>query len=359
MGCHTRSVGRIRSLAAILVVVMLCADAVVLAGCAGDADEGAAHPFGPPPEASPRVHAWAAGEVGGLLVTTDGGATWSRQRFYLSQRAVDVAFPDVVTGWLVTEGGTVLATTDGGAEWTVVKQTGLAVTALAASSADRAWVLGSGAGAAGGDVSVVLRTADGGATWRRTGFGTAQLTDLAFADDRHGLLVALDRIWSTSDGGRVWKLRRTWPMTVLTSVTMTDSRRAWVAGWDTQTGDPLVFTSRDGGTTWRALRLRVSPAEPGALQARQIAAVAGRLWVTCPAGVLASRDGGRSWELQQVPAGRPVAIAAADEAHVLATTETQPILASADGGQAWLAFGRADFLEHPLVAEAAVAAPAQ
>lgn len=347
----------IRALGAILAGVALSAAA--LTACAGGADESPAHPFGPPPEASPGIHAWAVGEAGGLLVTADGGATWSRQRFYLSQRGVDVAFTDVATGWLVTDGGTVLATTDGGAEWAVVKQTDLAVKALAASSATCAWVVGSGAAAAGGDVATVLRTADGGATWRRTRFGMAQLTDVVFADDRHGLLLALDRIWSTTDGGRTWKLRKTLPMTVLTSVTMTDVRHAWVAGWDTQTGDPLVFTSRDGGVTWRALRLRVPPAGPGALQARQIAAAAGRLWVTCPAGVLASRDGGRSWELQQVPAGRPAAIAAADEAHVLATTETQPILASVDGGAVWLAFGHADFLERPLVAVAAVASPAQ
>ena len=60
---------------------------------------------------------------------------------------------------------------------------------------------------------------------------------------------------------------------------------------------------------------------PGALQARQIADAGGsRLWLTCDAGVLATTDGGRTWELQKVAAGLPQAIAAADEQHVLATT---------------------------------------
>jgi photosystem II stability/assembly factor-like uncharacterized protein len=187
----------------------------------------------------------------------------------------------------------------------------------------------------------------------------AQLADVAFADERHGVLVALDRIWSTGDGGRTWRLRRELPMTVLTSVAASDARHAWVAGWDTQLGDPLVFATRDGGATWRRLRVDVPPAEPGDLQAKQIACAGeSRLWVTCNAGVLASTDGGKTWQLQLVPAGQPLAVAAAGEEHVLATTETQPILATADGGATWLANGKDGFLTQPLVAITALQAEA-
>ena len=110
-------------------------------------------------------------------------------------------------------------------------------------------------------------------------------------------------------------------MTVLTSVAAGDGRQAWVAGWGTQDGAPLVWATRDGGVTWRRLRIDVPAPSPGALQARQIADAGGSwLWLTCDAGVLATTDGGRSWELQKVAAGAPQAIAAADEQHVLATT---------------------------------------
>jgi photosystem II stability/assembly factor-like uncharacterized protein len=305
------------------------------------------------------VHAWAAGEPGVLLVTGDGGATWKRQRFFLPQRGVDVAFSDASTGWLVTDAGTVLATTDGGAGWAVVEQVEFSVKAIAASGAGRAWVAGNATGAAGEPgASAVLRTVNGGESWKKTGFGMAQLADVAFADERHGVLIALDRIWSTHDGGRSWKLRKTLPMTVLTSIAAGDAQGFWVAGWDTQTGDPLVLAGRDGGATWRRLRVELPPAEPGALQARQIACAGDdRLWITCPAGVIATADGGRTWELQEVPAGQPLAVAAADAEHVLATTESQPILATADGGAAWLAFGRDGFLEQPLVSITALAAP--
>ena len=79
------------------------------------------------------IHAWAAGENGDLLVISDGGASWKRQRFYLPQRAVEVTFSDPQTGWLVTDEGTVLTTADGGAGWTVVEKVELDVKAIAAT----------------------------------------------------------------------------------------------------------------------------------------------------------------------------------------------------------------------------------
>jgi photosystem II stability/assembly factor-like uncharacterized protein len=347
-------------LRAALALALALAALAVLSGCGSAGVKAPEHPFGSPPAAVPGIRAWAAGEAGALLVTADGGASWQRQEFFLPQRGVDVAFADARTGWLVTEAGTVLATTDGGAAWTVVEQAQLTVKAIAATDARHAWIVGNASGAAGeSGESAVLRTVDGGATWKSMDFGIAQLADVAFADERHGVLVALDRIWSTRDGGRTWRLRRELPMTVLTSVAAGDPRHAWVAGWDTQEGDPLVWATRDGGATWRRLRIDVPPAVPGDLQSKQIACAGESLWITCNAGILASADGGTTWELQKVPAGKPLAVAAADEGHILATTETQPILATADGGAAWMANGNDGFLTQPLVAIAALKTEAE
>ncbi len=201
-----------RALAALALAAALAVPAI-LAGCGGSSVTTAPeHPFGAPPAPAPGVRAWAAGETGALLVTTDGGASWKRQKFFLPQRGVDVAFPDAQTGWLVTDAGTVLATADGGVGWTVVEKVKLDVKAMAAADAEDAWLAGNSVGAAGGPgASAVLRTTDGGETWKRTPFGDALLTDIAFSDARHGVLVALDRIWSTRDGGRTWHLRKQRP----------------------------------------------------------------------------------------------------------------------------------------------------
>jgi photosystem II stability/assembly factor-like uncharacterized protein len=353
--------------ASLAVLVVTAALSVLLAGCGGSADAPPAHPFGTPPSPAPGVRAWAAGEVGTLLVTSDGGANWARQKFYLPARGLDVAFTDARTGWLVTDAGGVLRTTDGGAGWSVVDVSRLQLKAVAATDEAHAWVVGA-AGAASGDAgtATVRRTSNGGETWTRTSFGGIQLADVAFADPRHGVLVALDRIWVTQDGGRSWSLSRRLGMTVLTSVCTGDAYTFWVAGWGTQDGAPFVLATKNGGLTWRKLRVDVQAPSAGALQAGQVAAAgATHLWLTCPSGVLASSDAGETWELQKVAAaqpvaiaaGQPVAIAAADDQHVLATTSGQPVLATSNGGATWLAFGSDGFLKQPLVSIAAVAAP--
>ena len=332
--------------------------ALALFGCGGSGTKAPEHPFGDPPAPAAGVRAWAAGESGVLLVTSDGGATWKRQRFFLSQRGVDLTFSDARTGWLVTDAGAVLVTADGGAGWTVVEKVKLDVKAIAATDYRTAWLAGNAVGASGEPgTSAVLRTTDGGATWTRTSFGDAQLADVAFVDRRHGVLIALDRIWSTRDGGRTWRLRKQFPMTVLTSVAAGDAGQAWVAGWGTQDGAPLVWATSDAGATWRRLLVDVPAPKPGVLQTRQITAAGGSsLWVTCDAGVLATADGGRTWELQKVAAGLPQAIAAADDRHVLATTQLPAILATADGGATWPAFGEAGIPAQPLVSIAALKA---
>jgi len=342
------------SLAAVVAVLVL------LGGCGSSGTQAPAHPFGEPPAPAAGVRAWAAGEIGVLLVTADGGASWTPQKFFLPERAVDVAFPDARTGWIATDAGTVLETVNGGAGWTVVGKVKLTVKAVAAVDPENAWIVGAATGT-GGDpgASSIFRTSDGGKTWLRTGFGSALLADVAFMDARHGVLVALDRIWSTRDGGRTWRLRKRLPMTVLTSVVAGDSQHAWVAGWGTQDGAPFVWATRDGGTTWRRLRIDVPAPQPGALQTRQIACAGETdLWITCDAGVLATSDGGATWKLQKVAAGLPQAIAAADGQHALATTDGQAILATADGGATWPAFGENGYLKQPLLAITALKAAA-
>lgn len=70
-------------------------------------------------------------------------------------------------------------------------------------SAQTGWVLGSSAGRA-----VVVRTRDGGRTWKAIPAPVAApdtLSSLRFANLRDGF-VAGTRLWATHDGGRTWKV---------------------------------------------------------------------------------------------------------------------------------------------------------
>ncbi|MFI8100422.1 WD40/YVTN/BNR-like repeat-containing protein [Streptomyces sp. NPDC086023] len=119
------------------------------------------------------------------------------------------------TAWLAGSKGTVLRTADGGRTWRDVSPPGAAAEALEfrdveAFDGRRAVVLAIGEG----EASRVLRTEDGGATWTETFRNTdarAFYDCLTFFDPRHGLAMSdpVDgrfRILSTADGGRSWRV---------------------------------------------------------------------------------------------------------------------------------------------------------
>ena len=65
--------------------------------------------------------ATAVGELGTILRTTDGGATWTSQWSNPEDGFFGVSFTDANTGTVVGEsvgGGRILRTTDGGSTWT-------------------------------------------------------------------------------------------------------------------------------------------------------------------------------------------------------------------------------------------------
>jgi photosystem II stability/assembly factor-like uncharacterized protein len=61
---------------------------------------------------------WAVGSGGGILSTSDGGATWRPQASGVGDDLYDVKFFDESEGWAVGGGGTMLHTKDGGRTWT-------------------------------------------------------------------------------------------------------------------------------------------------------------------------------------------------------------------------------------------------
>lgn len=117
------------------------------------------------------------------------------------------------TAWVAGSKGTVLRTTDGGRTWRDVSPPGadgLEFRDVEAFDRRRAVVLAIGEG----EASRVYRTEDGGTTWKesfRNPDPRAFYDCLTFFDHRHGLAVSdpVDgryRVLSTADGGRSWKV---------------------------------------------------------------------------------------------------------------------------------------------------------
>lgn len=250
------------------------------------------------------------------------GAGWALKDTAKDARFRGLAAVSRSTAWVAGSKGTVLRTVDGGRSWRdvsppVAVAEGLELRDIEAFDARRAVALSIGEGAA----SRVLRTEDGGTTWAETFRNPdprAFYDCLAFSDFRYGLAVSdpVDgkfRILSTDDGGRTWA--------VLPSAGMPDAlpgEAGFAAG-----GQCLV--SAGSHDVWLATG--------GAATAR----------------VLHSADRGRTWQVAEsgIPAGDPArgvfALAFRDRTTGLAvggdyrTGQASPQAAavSADAGRTW------------------------
>ncbi|MFF8828408.1 oxidoreductase [Streptomyces sp. NPDC015131] len=231
---------------------------------------------------------------------------------------------------------------------------------LAAVSRTSAWVAGS--------AGTVLRTADGGRTWRDVspaGAAALELRDIEAFDDRRAVVLAIgegeaSRVLRTDDGGASWteSFRNTDPRAFYDCVAFFDHRNG-LAMSDPVDGKFRILSTRDGGRSWTVLPDTGMPAalpgEAGFAASGQCLVTAGRrdVWLATGGGaharVLHSADRGRTWTAATtpLPAGDPArgvfALAFRDRAHGIAvggdyrTGEPSPRAAATtrNAGRTW------------------------
>ena len=112
---------------------------------------------------------WAAGDAGTLIVSTDGGARWSDLPWLSLTETPDYTafdFPTPHAGFLVGSHGVVRAYRAAGpvaSRWTIVRTGPFVLQGVFARDAQNAWACGYRTYT---DRGVILRTRDGGASWR-------------------------------------------------------------------------------------------------------------------------------------------------------------------------------------------------
>src|SRR6516165_9568925 len=193
----------------------------------------------------------------------------------LSWRLVDTGTTDHFRGlsvvsrsvaWLGGYDGVVLRTVNGGRTWINASPAGAAALQfrdIQAFSATTAVAMAAGTGTD----SRLYVTADGGRSWRLAYTNTnpqAFFDCMAFFDPRHGLVLSDPvnnkfRILSTSDGGRDWSVLPTAGMppalpgeagfAASGECLTTFGHDAWFGSGASTAA--RVFSSRDGGLTWR------------------------------------------------------------------------------------------------------------
>lgn len=198
-------------------------------------------------DAVDSMTAWAVGDNGTILKTTNGGATWTPQVSGTTEQLLHVAAVNAATAWAIGY-NIILKTTDGGATW--VPQTSgtlYPLEGLAAIDANTAWVVG-GVATVYSSNQVIIKTTDGGATWVPQSSGTtAPLRDLSAVDANTAWAVGWTGIiLKTTDGGATWTDRSTSLETFdLYSVAAVDANTAWAVRHTYE-----ILKTSDGGATW-------------------------------------------------------------------------------------------------------------
>ncbi|MDQ1014776.1 photosystem II stability/assembly factor-like uncharacterized protein [Streptomyces afghaniensis] len=231
---------------------------------------------------------------------------------------------------------------------------------LAAVSRNTAWLAGTG--------GTVLRTTDGGTTWRNVsppGAAELQFRDVEAFDARRAVVLAIgegeaSRVYRTDDGGATWteSFRNTDPRAFYDCLTFFDHRHG-LAMSDPVDGKFRILSTRDGGRTWTVLPDEGMPTaqegEAGFAASGQCLVSSGPkdVWLAtggaAHARVLHSDDRGRTWTATAapLPAGDPArgvfALAFRDRAHGLAVggdftpgrPSTNAAAHTGDGGRTW------------------------
>jgi photosystem II stability/assembly factor-like uncharacterized protein len=170
---------------------------------------------------------------------------------------------------------------------------------------------------ASGANGTVLRTTDGGATWRPRPVPGAEKLDFRDVDAvSESVAYALSigpgeasRIYKTTDGGEQWRLQfaNTDPKVFLDAMAFWDTDRG-IAFSDAVDGQFVILTTSNGGSTWNRIEsARLPSALPGegafAASGTNVALYGGHdVWIGTTAGrVLRSSDGGRTWTIAATP----------------------------------------------------------
>jgi photosystem II stability/assembly factor-like uncharacterized protein len=305
----------------------------------------------------------AVGERGVILVTRDGGNSWSARHSGTGRNLNAVAFVGTASIIAVGDGGSVVISGDDGDSWQlqpaplVVDLHGVAVT-------------GGRSLLVVGDSGCVLRSQDGGASWidqqwlnqRRTlhGIAVAQQTVVAVG--------AQGSVLHSSDGGASWKQIDTPIPLALHAAAIVDANHFVVAGengnWLATADVGASWQPRDTGArgSWRQLLPQASGifavGQRGAIIANEngtsdnsalVPKVRGvdqqlRAAVTLKAAVLVaggdtllhSDSLGRRWNVLQGAAGTSLqAITRIDNNTAIAVGEQGVILRTEDGGEHW------------------------
>ena len=263
----------------------------------------------------------AVGDFGIILVSSDGGGTWTQATVPTRSMLTGVWFHGADLGWAVGHDAVILKTTDGGATWQLVNfQPDLLLPLF------DVWFADASNGMAIGPYGFVLKTSDGGETWEEGGLDAQPLVSEEESTEEEAIVTGeqedepfweedfsgsgdfhLNKIVEAADGtlyiaaeaGNVYRSDdrgETWVSLP------SDYTGSFFGASALPDGDLLVFglrgnvfRSSDRGESWRQVDTPVEIT----LNEADIMADGAIAIVGMSGTILMSRDGGESFELVQ------------------------------------------------------------
>jgi len=159
---------------------------------------------------------WISGASGEVYDTKDGAETWRIQTLLTNGDFTDVYFLDGQTGWLLgyvggESGSYLFRTDDGGQSWRKYPVANVQIQSIGFLNADEGWAAGSAGSSSpdNGSISgVLLRTTDGGRSWKRVDVTTEERSfdRVHFVDAQRGWLFGRENLYRSEDGGKVWQI---------------------------------------------------------------------------------------------------------------------------------------------------------
>jgi photosystem II stability/assembly factor-like uncharacterized protein len=233
--------------------------------------------------------AWASGDLGRIVKTTDGGDTWVQQVTGTTQYIYSINFVDANTGFAAggaAAPGVILKSINGGTTWTQV------FTAPTLSFLHAIDFVNANTGFIGGN-SGIMKTTDAGATWGLT-TTAATVYQIDFANENTGWAVGdLGSILKTTDGGTTWVTQVSGAVAPLHDVHALNVNDVWAVG-----NNGTVRKTTDGGTTWTTVTTPI----PASLWAWGVHfANPNTGWISGDNGwMIKTTNGGTSWYRQPV-----------------------------------------------------------
>jgi len=238
----------------------------------------------------------AVGERGYIALSDDDGISWRTLASPTQATLTALHFVDAQTGWAVGHDSVILKSTDGGASWRLVHS----APELQQPLLD-IWFRDARSGFAIGAYGLFLQTSDGGASWQqRTIFeGDKHLNALAAHGDGN-LYIAGEAglLLRSMDEGQTWQALESPYKGSFFGIASLRDGGLLVYGLRGK-----IFRSPDAGATWEA----IESGSQAALLGSAVLADGGVLLAGQSGTVLMSRDHGRSFTLTQQPERRHIA----------------------------------------------------